>query len=120
MVCLVLWLLQLKKIAHVNQVVCSSEGKANTLNTQINSYLEEVHLQNGSSPTIPARTGIWKCWSFRRGENRSTRIEASRKKGENQIWRRRQDLNPGHFLRCLTRLWREFQSQLDALQFLTH
>ena len=30
------------------------------------------------------RIGIWKCWFFRRGENRSTRIKTSRSREENQ------------------------------------
>ena len=36
------------------------------------------------SPCVPHLIGIWKCWFFRRGENRSTRIKTSRNEGENQ------------------------------------
>ena len=32
----------------------------------------------------PDRIGIWKCWFFRKGENRSTRRKTSRSKDENQ------------------------------------
>ena len=45
-----------------------------------------------------------KCWFFRRGENRSTRIKTYWSKGENQqqtlthIRRRRRDLNLGHIV----------------------
>ena len=35
--------------------------------------------------TIPDRTGIWKCWFLRSGENRSTRRKTSRSKGENPV-----------------------------------
>ena len=32
----------------------------------------------------PDRIGIWKCWFWKRGENRSTRRKTSRSKDENQ------------------------------------
>ena len=34
--------------------------------------------------TVPDQIGIWKCWFFRRGENRSTRRKTSRSRVENQ------------------------------------
>ena len=34
--------------------------------------------------TFQARTGIWKCWFLRRGENRSTRGKTSWSREENQ------------------------------------
>ena len=42
----------------------------------------------------PDRSGIWKCWFFERGENRSTRRKTSRGKDENQ--QRVRESNPGH------------------------
>ena len=35
-------------------------------------------------PCIPDRIGIWQCWFYWGGENRSTRRKTSRSKGENQ------------------------------------
>ena len=43
--------------------------------------LEVAHPEIDSSSTIPGRTGIWKCWFLRRGENRR---KTSRGKKENQ------------------------------------
>jgi len=53
-------------------------------NEEINNDLEVAHPQRGSSPTIPGRIGIWKCWFSGRGKNPSIRTKSFRSKGENQ------------------------------------
>ena len=44
----------------------------------------EPEAHNKVLDNNPDRIGIWKCWFFRRGKNRSTRIKTSRTKEENQ------------------------------------
>ena len=79
---------------------------------------------------IPGRIGIWNCWLFRRGENRSTRRKTSRSKGENQQQTHTHmastpSLNPGHIggrrvlspLRYLKAIYLIFNTKLNLNSF---
>ena len=65
-----------------------------------NDFLEVAHSHSGFSSAFPGRIGIWKCFSFRRGEKRKKTTR--RNKGiaptanSTHTCRRRRDLKPGH------------------------
>ena len=66
--------------------------------------MEIARPQSGSSSgLIPSRIGIWKCWLIfeEGGKAEYTEKNLSEQRREpttnsTHIWRRRQDLNPGH------------------------